>query len=102
LLSQLSSAHRSRLRGRIVWITTASPYFAITGVRVGATLAAARQRLGLGRSVSTRAGVWYLASDGAATALIEVRGGVVGEIGISLPALTSMPAARKALIGSVA
>ncbi len=49
LLNTLPSQQRKRLQGRVVWASTANAYYALHGIRPGATLAAASTHLKLGR-----------------------------------------------------
>jgi hypothetical protein len=46
------------------------------------------------------ANYWYLAPDGAATAVLKVRGGIVEEIGIANKALTGSHRADRELMTS--
>jgi Pro-kumamolisin, activation domain/Putative Ig domain/Bacterial Ig-like domain (group 3) len=80
-----SKAHASRkdLQSRVIWISTASAFYAIDGVRTGATVTAAARILTLGKAFQIAANDWYLASAGPATAVLEVRGGIVQRIGIA-------------------
>ena len=84
----LSSHHRAALRGRVIWISTANRFYALDGVRPGATLRAARRRLKLGAGFSLGHNDWYFARGTAANGLIKVRRGIVEEVGIATKLLT--------------
>jgi hypothetical protein len=88
LLRTLSLGLRQRVGGRVVWASTANPFYVIKGVRPGATLAAASRRLHLGKVLRIGLNDWYLGPAGSVTAVLKVRHGVVQEIGIANLALT--------------
>jgi hypothetical protein len=88
VVDALPRAQRSRFAGRVIWASTASAYYAINGIRAGATIAAAGQRLALEPPFQIGANTWYLAPNGASTAVLKVRHGIVEEIGIGEKALT--------------
>jgi hypothetical protein len=71
-----------------VWASTANPYYAIDGIRPGATLAAARTRFPNGALLHIGLNYWYLASHGSPTAVLKVRDQIVEEIGIADSRLT--------------
>jgi hypothetical protein len=96
----LGAAGRAGLAGRVVWIATGSAFYAIDGVRVGATLSAARHRLKLGKALTGGGGQWYVAPIGVATVALKVRGGIVQEIALASRQLTLTRAAQRRLIGS--
>ncbi len=89
---------RGTLRARVAWILTGNAAYALDGIRVGASLAVADARLKLGRGLAAGANRWYAAPAGAATLLLEVRGGVVQEIGLAARSLTRTRAAQRALL----
>jgi hypothetical protein len=89
LLGALPPGERDRFRGRVVWISTSNPRYAIGGVRAGARLASARRRLRLERVLPIGLNDWYFAPAGPVTAVLKVRHGVVQEVGIAVRALTS-------------
>jgi hypothetical protein len=72
-----------------VLILTASRHYAIKGVRPAAPLSKARHRLALGRPFHIGRDDWYLASDGSSRAVLKVRHGRVGEVGIASRQLTA-------------
>jgi hypothetical protein len=83
---------------RVVWISTASAFYAIRGVRPGTTIVLAAQRLKL-RRVSTGADRdWFLAPDGRVTAIVGARRGIVDVIGIAAKSVTSTGATARALL----
>jgi hypothetical protein len=89
LLKRLKARQRARFRGRVVFISTASPFFSLRGVRPGATLRAARRVLHLSLPIRVGLNSWYLAPDGSVRAVLKVRRGIVEEIGIAEKSLTA-------------
>ena len=73
----------------MVFLSTASPFYSIRGVRPGASLASARRILHLSRRFRVGANDWYLAPYGPVRAVLKVRHGIVEEIGIAERALTA-------------
>ena len=100
LLRNVSGAQRSSLQGHVIWVSTASPFYAIDGIRPGATVAAAAARLKVGKPFAIGGNRWYLAPAGPVTAVLEVRGGVVQEIGIAGKQLTKTRTAQRTLLTS--
>ena len=82
LLKTLSRAQRKRLSGRVVWASTSNAFYAVDGVRPGATLTAAHKHLQLTGPFHVGLNFWYLAPNGSSTAVLKVRHGIVEEIGI--------------------
>ena len=89
LLRALRPRLRARYRGRVVFISTASPFYSLRGVRAGASLAAARRVLRLSNPFRVGLNDWYLAPNGAVRAVLKVRHGRVEEIGIAEKSLTA-------------
>jgi hypothetical protein len=87
-------------RGRVVWISTASAFYAVGGVRVGATVAAAGKKLKLGKVFVIGANDWYLARFGSVTAVLKARHGAVQEIGIGEAALTKTRTSQRTFLTS--
>jgi hypothetical protein len=100
LLASLPAARRRAYKGRVVWASTASTHYAIDGIRPGATLASAGKRLALGKVFAIGSNDWYLASAGAATAVLKARDGIVQEIGIGDRSLTQTRAAQRTFLTS--
>jgi len=100
LLAPLATARRATYAGRIVWISTSSAFFAIDGVRRGATIAATRARLKLTKVFVIGANDWYLAPLASATAVLKVRDGTVQEIGIADRSLTKTRPAQRLFLTS--
>ena len=88
LLRTLSSHDRRNVRGRVVLALTSSAYFAIGRVRPGVTLAQAKRSLRLGSALRIGPSAWYLVPNGPSRGVVEVRGGLVEEIGIANKRLT--------------
>lgn len=89
LLDTLQKTQRNRLAGRVVWASTSSYYYSVHGVRVGATVAAAGKVLKLSGPFDVGLNDWYLAPNGASTAVFKVRGDIIEEIGIGEKSLTA-------------
>jgi hypothetical protein len=100
LLKSLRKSRRTQYEGRVVWASTSSAFYAIDGIRAGATVAAAGQALKLGKVIRIGRNDWYLAANGSTTAVFKTRGGVVEEIGIADKALTVGRKARIAFLKS--
>ena len=99
LLGGLDHRQRDALSGRIVVTMTGNLHYAIRGVRPGSTLTAARRHLKK-LSPTRRVGgdLWYVAPDGSTSIVLEVRGGVVQQIGIADRALTRTRSAQMTLL----
>jgi hypothetical protein len=94
LMKSLAPRARTRIRDRVILLLTASPYYALRGVRPGATLRAARRVLHLSRAFHIGLNYWYLATLGGATrGVLKVRHGVVEEVGVTYASLTAGHAA---------
>jgi hypothetical protein len=100
LLTKLSARRRAALRGRVIWISTANPHYALDGIRPGATLKAARRRLHLGAVFSVGSNDWYFAAGASANELLKVRRGIVHEVGITNRSLTTGRAAQRRFLDS--
>jgi len=98
LLATLSPGSRRALQGRVVWASSASAFYAIDGIRPGATVPSAAKRLKLGGSFRVGVNSVYFAPAGPATAVLEARGGIVQEIGIADKQLTQGRSAQHALL----
>jgi hypothetical protein len=100
LAKALSPAHRRQFAGRVIWISTANRRYAIDGIRPGAMLTAAERALPHGHLLAVGANDWYFAPAGPATAVLEVHGGLVQEVGIATKQLTRTRAADRRFITS--
>jgi uncharacterized OB-fold protein len=81
---------RQQFKGKIVLALTANPFYALNGVRPGATFTSAvAKRLHLGKPFKIGANSWYIVPGGAANGILKVRNGIVAEIGIVNKRLTS-------------
>jgi 6-phosphogluconolactonase (cycloisomerase 2 family) len=88
LLTTLSAKARAKLRGRVVVVVSADPIYALHGIRPGSTLRAAAKRLHTGAVIHVGASNWYMAREGSTTGVIEVRQGIVREVGVANAKLT--------------
>ena len=100
LLSSLSRGERYQFEGRVIWASSANPHYAIDGVRPGATLAAARRGLPHGKLLAIGPKKWYVAPAGEATAVLELRAGLVAEVGIAAKQLMRTSRAQLTLLAS--
>ena len=100
LLAGLSRSESRQLQSQVVWASTSNPYYAIAGIRPGATLAAARHSLPGGNVFPIGLNDWYVAHTASTTAVLKVRHGIVEEIGIADPRLTRTTGAERALMHS--
>jgi hypothetical protein len=100
LLKTLPTAEQKHFRGRVVWASTANAFYAVGGVRPGATIASAAKRLKLTGPLPIGLNYWYLAPNGTSTAVLKVRHGIVEEIGVADKHLTGGHKAELALLKS--
>jgi|SRR5579884_63741 len=89
MLRSLTGRARRRLAGRIVLALTASRLYSLNRIHSGASLAAARRRVRLGRPLRLGANDWYLIAGSAANGVLKVRDGRVLEVGVANRALTA-------------
>jgi ABC-2 type transport system ATP-binding protein len=90
LLAAVSRAELARMNGRVVLILTSDRHFALDGVRPGTRLRSVPKALRGGSGYHrVGANAWYVASGHASHSVLKVRGGVVQEIGIADPTLTT-------------
>jgi hypothetical protein len=99
-LVKTSPKSERKLAGTVIWASTSSLYYSVQGVRCGATVAAAGKRLKLTGPFHIGLNYWYLAPNGASTAVFKVRGGIIEEIGIGDKALTDGHKAQVAFLTS--
>lgn len=97
-LGPLSARQQVKTTGRIVLLLTTNARYTVDGIRVGATLSAAQGALKLTRAITGKVTSWYTAPFGKSTALLEIRGGLVAEIGIADSRLTKTGKARQKLL----
>jgi hypothetical protein len=83
LLRTLPRRERGRVRGRIVWISTANRVYSLYGVPPGAHLKRVTRRLKASRAFHVGRNFWYFSPAGASTAVLKVRHGVIEELGIA-------------------
>jgi hypothetical protein len=88
VLVTLSKRAQASLQGRVVWASTANPYYSLDGVRAGESITIVSRALGTERPFHIGLNYWYLARKATYTAVLKVRHGVVGELGIAASALT--------------
>lgn len=96
-----TSAQRHRVAGKVAWVTTANPRYALRGVHPGASLRTARRHVRLGPALHGRHGTWHFVAFGRCTGLIRVGGRNVLEVGIAERQFTRTASARRALLASL-
>ena len=79
---------RRSLSSRIVFATTANPYYTFDGARPGMTVASVAKRLHLTRPIHIGPNTWYVIPDTSTNHVLKTRGGVIQEIGDLNRALT--------------
>jgi serine protease len=101
LMRALTASQRKQLGGRAIWATTANRRYSVGSVRAGVKLAAANPALGSAKRVVIGRVTWYFLSQRAATVVIQVRSGVVREVGVASKQLTSTAKADSLLARSL-
>lgn len=91
---------RNALAGRVIWISTANRHYVAGGIRPGARLTTARQRLHLGRGYRVGTNVWYFGHIGHTELLLKAPHRTVEEIGIVNGSLTRTNAQRRRFLNS--
>jgi len=100
LLTTLPRATRSGVGGQVVLALTANAFYALRGIRPGATIAAAHKALRTAAPFHVGLNYWYTAHNGNTTAVLKVRHGIVQEIGIADAKLMHGRKAQRAFIKS--
>ena len=100
LATTLSKAQRTALRDHVIWASTSSAHYAVKGVRVGATIAAASAVLKPSGPFRVGLNDWYFAANGGSTAILKVRGGLIEEVGIADKSLTQGSKAQRTFLKS--
>jgi hypothetical protein len=100
LLHALTPAQRKHLHDRVVWASTANPYYAIDAIRPGSTLTLAAQRFHTSPRYRIGLNDWYLGTYRSTTVVLKVRQGIIQEIGITDKRLTTTPQAARTLLSS--
>jgi 6-phosphogluconolactonase (cycloisomerase 2 family) len=91
---------QSGLRSRVVWVLTANRFYTVDGVAPGTTKRAADRLLAYATGVTAGSDHWYFVADGLATAVVDVRGASVRQVGIVVDQAIATPSALRALIDS--
>ena len=97
-LLRSAATRQHGLTSGVIMVLTSSRHYAIDGVRTHTSIAAARRSLPLGPSIVVGKNAWYLVHAGRAEWVFKVQHGVIGEIGITDPSLTSTAAERAYLL----
>jgi hypothetical protein len=100
LLATLAKGERKSFTNRVIWASTSSAFYTVSGIRVGATIAAASKVLKLTGPIKVGLNDWYLAPGGSSTAVFKVRDGLIQEIGIGDRALTQGSRAQLSFVKS--
>jgi hypothetical protein len=84
LVRTLRRSQRRREQGRIVWILSSNPHYALRGVRPGTRLTKrVARRLRISRPYRIGRNTWYVTANGRNPGLIKVRRGYIEEIGLT-------------------
>jgi hypothetical protein len=100
LLDILPKHERAKYQGRVVWASTSNPYYSLDGVRPGESIQTASRALGTEPPFHIGLNYWYLARKASYTAVLNVRGTVVQELGIADNALTKTRKTQNVLMHS--
>lgn len=95
-----SRKESAKLAGRVIWASTSSAFYALHGIRVGATLGAASAALRLSAPVKSGSNTWYFTANAASNAVLKVQNGVIEEIGIAQKSLTATAKAQRSFLRS--
>jgi hypothetical protein len=87
--------------GKVAWIATGAPHYALAGIRPGATLEAAERALPNGITLEVAWNTWYFAPDGRVTAVVKTNGYKVEEIALAERALTKTERDRNTLVARI-
>lgn len=98
LLHGLGRHARARLQGTAVWASTSNPFYALDGIRTGASGADAVARLRPTAQARADQTTWYLARHGGVISMVKVRRGAVLELAIAISALTPDRRHRSTLV----
>jgi hypothetical protein len=97
---KIPDKERTRLSGRVIWVSTASAYYAVHTIRVGATVTAAGKVLKLTQAYHVGKNYWYFAPNGNSNAIFKARQGLIQEIGIANKTLTNGTNAQRNFLHS--
>jgi hypothetical protein len=90
------------VHGKAAAALSGNRHYALKGARPGARFTARlRRRLHATRRLSVGKNTWYLLAAGQSRGVLEVRGGVVRQVGVANRALTARPAKARALLRRV-
>jgi uncharacterized repeat protein (TIGR01451 family) len=79
---------RRSLSSRVVFATSANPYYALNGVRPGTPVATVAKRLHLTRAIHIGPNTWYVIPGTTTNHVLKTRAGVIQEVGVLNRALT--------------
>ncbi len=84
LARTLPSKQRRGAKGRVIWLLTSNPHYALRGVRPGTKLTKkVKKHLRVSRPYRVGLNTWYMTADGKNPGLIKVRRGYIEEIGLA-------------------
>jgi hypothetical protein len=86
---RLSAKARRATAGRVVLILTANRHYTLRRIRPGIRVASAKRTLRLERPIHTGRNIWYLTRLKRVTGVLKTNHGIVREIGIADPRLTT-------------
>lgn len=100
LLKSLKRGQRRTTRGRIVVALTANEHYRVGKFVVGAKVAKLRKQLRHKRAFSIGSNKWYVFASGPTEIVLQVRHGVVTQIGIANRALARTRTVQRGLLTS--
>lgn len=100
LLAPLRRDVADRLEGRVAIALTDNPFYGLRGVHPGTTLDAARRLVHLPAPLTGASSSWFFVSLAHASGVIQVRDGVVLQVGLADARLTRTRKAQRRLIQS--
>lgn len=87
LLASLKAAARKHYKGGLVFAYTTNAHYAVSGIRVGSKLTAARKALHGGTELTVGGTSWYVALHGSVAVVLTVKHGSITRLGVAVRAL---------------
>lgn len=98
LLNRLAVPERHQVAGRVIIALTSNPRYAVHGIRVRTRVSAARHQLALGAGITVGLNTWYVIWSRTAAWVLKAQHGIIREIGVTDPTLTTTEAAQQLLV----
>jgi hypothetical protein len=100
LARHLTAAEVKRYKGKVIWTSTANPYYHMGSIRSGATLKATEKAFPHGNLFHVGKNDWYIVHTGKVAATFKVVGGIVKEVGFGTLALNETRSQQRRFITS--